>query len=206
MRELFILLVSVASLYASELVYLSNDTDEANLERLFQTYKQPLLLNDKKVYLIPSQCLLERYFGGASEGLLILSKAPQQTQKIAITQEVFEARDEQVITEKIEVEKSLALIEGKVPKAFLDDKEGRGFGGASETPLDFTFQTIEAKKVYMKPEAKQENTEQETKTSTHPSCRLLADGSGYRLENIDDARLYFNQTLQAIENPTVVFK
>ncbi len=206
MRHLVLAFVFLASICADELVYISNDTNEANLEKLFQKYKQPLLLNDSKVYLIPSECLLERYFGGASEGKLSLSKAPRQTHKIAITQEVFEAKDEHVITEKIEVEKSLALIEGKVPKAFLDDKEGRGFGGASELPLDFTFQKIEAKKLYMKPVEKHNHVKTEAKTYKHPGCRLLPDGSGYQLENIDDASFYSNSALHSIENSIIVFK
>jgi len=206
MKHLFIVLVSMASLYANELVYISNDTNEASLESLYQKYKQPLLLNDSKVYLIPSECLLERYFGGASEGKLILATSPQQTQQIVITQEVFEAKDENTIKDKVEVEKSLALIEGKIPKAFLDDKEGRGFGGASETPLDFTFQKIEAKKVYMKPVEEQNDVKKETETYKHPSCKLLPDGSGYQLENIDDASFYSDQNTQSIENPTIIFK
>ncbi len=206
MRHLFIVLVYLAPLFANELVYISNNTDEPNLEKLYQKYKQTLLINDAKVYLIPSTCVLERYFGGASEGNLILTQVPQQTQSIMITQEVFEAKDESIIQDKIEVEKSLALIEGKVSKAFLDDNEGRGFGGASELPLDFTFQKLEAKKVYMKPAEEKHTVEKKVKTDTHPTCQLLGDGSGYRLENINDAKFYSNKVFRSIKDQTVVFK
>jgi hypothetical protein len=206
MRHLFIVLVSLVSLYANELVYISNDANEANLEKLYHKYNKTLLINDSKVYLIPSKCLLERYYGGASQGNLILATAPQQTQKIVITQEVFEAKDESTIKDKIEVEKSLALIEGKAPKAFLDDKEGRGFGGASELPLDFSFQKLEAKKVYMKPVEKNITPKKATKAHVHPTCQLLEDGSGYRLEKIKGAKFYKNKSFQTIENPTIVFK
>ena len=105
-----------------------------------------------------------------------LSKAPEQTQEIIITQEVFEAKDESIIKEKIEVEKSIALVEGKVSKAFLDDKEGRGYGGASQVPLDFSFQKIAAKQVHMKPPSKEKPVLTSTRPSPHPSCQLLNDG------------------------------
>jgi len=206
MKHLFIVLFSLVSLYANELIYISNDAHEENLETLQQKYRQTLLVNDTKVYLIPSDCLLERYFGGASQGDLILSEAPQQTQKVVITQEVFEAKDETVIKDKIEVEKSIALIEGKVSKAFLDDKEGRGFGGASEVPLDFTFQKVEAKKVYMKPAAPHTPVIKETKTHQHPRCKLLEDGSGYELKHINKAKFYSNKGFDSIGNPTIMFK
>ena len=45
---------------------------------------------------------------------------------------MFEAKDTTVIEKKIEQEKAVLLVEGKISKAFLDDKEGRGFGGESE--------------------------------------------------------------------------
>ncbi len=208
MRPLLIALVYVMVLYADmqQLVYVSNDANEKNLENLYEKYKKTLLINDRKVYLIPSDCLLERYFGGTSQGRLILSKKPQQTEEILVTQEVFEANDVSVIKEKIETDKSLALIEGKVPKAFLDDKEGRGFGGASETPLDFSFQKLEAKKVHMKPATQQVNIEPSPKAYLHPTCKLLKNGSGYVLEHINNATFYSNRSFQPIKNPIITFK
>jgi hypothetical protein len=193
-------------MYANELIYISNNTDDSNLKELHQKYKQTLLINNSKIYLIPSDCCLERYFGGASQGSITLSKAPDQTKKIVITQEVFEAKDESVIKEKIEVEKSIALIEGKVSKAFLDDKEGRGFGGASEIPLDFTFQKVEAKKVYMKPVEASTPVLEKTKTSQHPTCKLLNDGSGYELKHIKMAQFYSDKGISPIINSTILFK
>lgn len=205
MRNFFVLLLTISGLSAHELIYISNDASQQNLEGLYQAYKQALLINEKKVYLIPSDCRLERYFGGASQAAVKLSKSPEQTREIIITQEVFEANDESVIKEKIEVEKSIALVEGKVSKAFLDDKEGRGYGGASQTPLDFTFQKIAATQVYMKPEAQKKPKTTDVKPSQHPSCQLLNDGSGYQLEHIKDANLYFDQSLHPISNSTILF-
>lgn len=206
MRLFTLVLLSIASIYANELIYISNNTSDDNLKELHQKYKQTLLINDSKIYLIPSDCRLERYFGGASQGDVILSKAPEQTQTIVITQEVFEAKDETVVKENIEVEKSIALIEGKVSKAFLDDKEGRGFGGASEIPLDFTFQKAEAKKVYMKPVQEQTPVVEKTKTSQHPTCQLLIDGSGYELKYLKAAQFYSGEGISPIANSTILFK
>ncbi len=206
MRLFTLVLLSIVSLQANELIYISNNTDETNLKELHEKYKQPLLLNRSKVYLIPSECRLQRYFGGSSQGEVILGKKPQQVQKLVITQEVFEAKDESVLQKKIEVEKSIALIEGKVSKAFLDDKEGRGFGGASELPLDFTFQKVEAKKLYMKPIQEQTPVAEETEASQHPVCRLLDDGSGYELKHIEAAQFYSHTGISSILNSIIIFK
>ncbi len=206
MRFLTLVLFAITSTYAHELIYISNNTSDENLKELYQKYSQSLVLNDSKVYLVPSECRLERHFGGTSEGTLKLSKVPQQTQDIVTTQEVFEAKDETVITKKVELEKSIALIEGKVSKAFLDDKEGRGFGGASEVTLDFTFQKEEAKKVYMKPQQEPALIVKQNRPAQHPSCRLLNTGAGYVLEHIKDAQLYSDSGIHPIINSTIHFK
>lgn len=206
MRAFFLLLLALSSLSAHELIYISNDPSPENLNDLQETYKQVLLVNEKKVYLIPSDCRLERYFGGASQLPVKLSKAPEQTQKIILTQEVFESKDESIIKEQLEVEKSIALVEGKVAKAFLDDKEGRGYGGASQVPLDFTFQKITATQAHMKPEIRIEPKKDEMKPYQHPTCQLLDDGSGYRLEHINDARLFIDRKLSPVSNNSILFR
>lgn len=206
MRLFTLVLLSITSIYANELIYISNNANDDNLKELHLKYRQILLINDSKVYLIPSECLLERYFGGASQGNVTLSKAPEQTQTIVITQEVFEAKDETFVQEKIEVEKSIALIEGKVSKAFLDDKEGRGFGGASQIPLDFTFQKAKAKKVYMKAAEEQTPVAKGPKSSQYPTCKLLNDGSGYELKHVKAAQFYSDKGIRPIENSTILFK
>lgn len=205
MRSLILSLLALSSVSAHELIYISNHTDPKNLSHLQNTYKQTLLINDKKIYLIPSDCRLERYFGGASQVPVKLSKAPEQTQKISITQEVFEAKDESIIKEKINVEKSIALVEGKISKAFLDDQEGRGYGGASQVPLDFTFQKIAATQVHMKPTTKEKSVKVKTRPSQHPSCQLLNDGSGYQLRYIKDAYIYSDKSLHPISDTTILF-
>ena len=196
----------VLSLEATELIYISNDSTHASLQDLELKYQQALLINEKKVYLIPSDCRLERYFGGTSEGKLILSSKPQLTQEIIITQEVFEAKNESVITQIIEVEKSIALVEGKVSKAFLDDKEGRGFGGASEVPLNFSFQKMAATQKYMKPIPTKEKIIQEPIPEQKPQCQLLDDGSGYSIKHTNKAQLYFQAQFSSIKNGAILFQ
>lgn len=205
MRSFLLLFLAIGSVCAHELIYISNDASQKSLKGLEQTYKQTLLVNNEKVYLIPSDCRIERYFGGASQMPVKLSKAPEQTQEIILTQEVFEAKDERVIKEKIEVEKSIALIEGKVSKAFLDDKEGRGYGGSSQVPLDFTFQKIAAKQVYMKPATKKKIVTADTESYPHPNCELLNDGSGYKLQHIKEAYLYSDQGSYPISDTRILF-
>lgn len=206
MRLLCLAFFLALSLEATELIYISNDSSHSSLQSLELKYQQALLINDKKVYLIPSDCRLERYFGGESEGKLFLTTKPQLTQEIIITQEVFEAKDESIITQKIEVEKSIALVEGKVSKAFLDDKEGRGFGGASEVPLNFSFQKIAATQKNMKPIPTKEKNIQEPIREQKPQCQLLDDGSGYYLKYLNEAQLYFQAQFSSIENGAILFQ
>ncbi len=205
MRSFLLLLLTVAYLCGHELIYISNDASEQSLERLHRTYRQTLLVNTDKVYLIPPACRLERYFGGASQIPLKLDMIPEQTEKVIITQEVFKAKDKSAIQEKIEVEKSIALIEGTVPKAFLDDKEGRGYGGASQVPLDFSFQKFSAKQAHMKP-TMEETAVPDTKPYQHPNCQLLNDGTGYKLEHISSASLYSHEGLTPLSGTTIFFK
>jgi len=206
MRIASLLLACTVSTFATELIYISNDSKAENLQKLEETYKQKLLINEGYVYLIPTDCRLNRYFGGASNGNLQLTKNPEQTKEIVITQAVFEAKSETEITKKIEVEKSIALVEGKVSKAFLDDKEGRGFGGASEVPLDFSFQKTKATSVNMTPAKKHKVIKEDAKPYVHPSCELLEDGSGYVLSNTKEAQFYSNTKLEAISETTILFK
>ncbi|PHR56667.1 MAG: hypothetical protein COA44_07380 [Arcobacter sp.] len=205
MKLTFSLLLSVLSLSATELIFVSNSSDTKNLEGLEKKYLQQLLINKGYVYLIPSDCRLNRYFGGASNGTLKLSQRPEQTNTILITQEIFEAKSEAEIFQKIEVDKSISLIEGKVSKAFLDDKEGRGFGGASEVPLNFKIQQLKATSVNMVPAKEHKVIVKDAPTHKHPSCQLLKDGSGYTLLDIKEAKFYENKKLQAIQTDIIYF-
>ncbi|MBE0498289.1 MAG: hypothetical protein IBX43_03500 [Campylobacterales bacterium] len=189
----------MASLSGDELLLVATQSTPTELESLYQKYTQPLLLSDGRVYILPPGCLVPRYFGGASEGELLLAKMPVHTRAIAVSQEVFEAKDEREISKKIACEKSIALVEGKVAKAFLQDNEGRAFGGASERVLDFSFQKKEAV-------AAVELIEKKNVPSQGPSCQLLEDGSSYVLENLNDARFYSKKGLVPVNNSLIKFE
>lgn len=197
MRIFFFLLAGVAA-YSGDLIYLSSDSSPKNLEMLKGKYQQTLLLSDNGVYLIPSECQSERYFGGASEGVLNLIKGPMRTETVLNTQEVFEAKDEKEIVKKIELDKTFAIAEGKVSKDFLEDKEGRGFGGASEVAL-VIHNEIEPKL------SERLAIEQPKKEVKRPSCQLLQDGSGYKIDSLNNGKLYINGTFSSVVNNTVLF-
>lgn len=194
MRIFFLLLACIAA-NAADLIYLSDDTSAANLEILNAKYQQTLLLTDSGAYLIPFECQSERYFGGASEGILNLIQGPIRTETVLNTQEVFEAKDEKEIIKKIELDKTFAIAAGKISKDFLEDKEGRGFGGASEVSL-VIHNEIEPKLAI----------EQPKKEVKHPSCQLLKDGSGYKISSLNNGRLYINGVLSSIVDNTVLFR
>lgn len=206
MKGVVLTLFSALFLNANELILVSNDASEKNLEALYQKYDQTLVINNKLVYLIPKTCRLERYFGGASEGELKLADLPVHTHSIALTQELFEAQETKNIEKKIKLEKAVALVGGEIPKAFLQESEGRAFGGASEVPLDFSFQKDEAIKANLYVKKKEPVPIEESNSYRHPTCQLLEDGSAYRLEHIQDAKFYSAKSLEPVGTPVIKFK
>jgi hypothetical protein len=196
--KLFLILLASISTYAGDLIHLSSDVTPANLETLSIKYQQILLLDDNGVYLVPSECRSERYFGGASEGVVNLVHGPIRTEVVPNTQDIFEAKEEKQIVKRIELDKTFAMAEGKVSKDFLEDKEGRGFGGASEVPL-VIHNVIDsaAPKVVEKAYVKQ---------SKRPSCKIIVDGSGYEIDGLYNGRLYDNGKVVPMNNDTVSFQ
>lgn len=198
MRFFFLLLAGIAA-NSADLIYLSDDSSAGNLENLYTKYRQTLILSDNSVYLIPSECQSERYFGGASQGILNLIKGPIRTETVLTTQDVFEAKEEKQIIKKIELDKTFAIAEGKISKDFLEDKEGRGYGGASEIPLiihnDIAADVSETLV-----------TEQAKKEVICPACQLLQDGSGYKITRLNNGRLYIDGVVSPIVNNTVLFR
>ncbi|MDD5211992.1 MAG: hypothetical protein PHV62_06215 [Sulfuricurvum sp.] len=194
----FLILLAGISTYAGDLIYLSSDITPANLEALSGKYQQMLVVEDNGVYLVPSECRSERYFGGASEGVLNLVRGPIRTETVPNTQEVFEAKEEKQIVNKIELDKTFAVAEGKISKDFLEDKEGRGFGGASEVSL-MIHNEIEpvVSKVALKAQVK---------LSQRPSCQILMDGSGYKFDALNNGRLYINGKITPMHNDMVSFQ
>lgn len=194
----FLILLAGVSAYAGDLIFLSNDVTAQNLEIVSAKYAQTLVVDDNGVYLVPSECKSERYFGGASEGVLNLVKGPMRTETVLNTQEVFEAKEEKQIVKKIELDKTFAIAEGKISKDFLEDKEGRGFGGASEVPLVIHNE--------IEPSTPKVAVKAQTKQSQRPSCQILLDGSGYKIDALNNGRLYINGKITPMLNDTVSFQ
>ena len=197
MKFLLIVLASLST-YAGDLIYLSGDSAPSNLEALSTKYQQMLVVDDNGVYLVPSECKAERYFGGASEGVLNLVRGPIRTETVLNTQEVFEAKEEKQIVKKIELDKAYAIADGKISKDFLEDKEGRGFGGASEVPLV----------IHNEIQTNVPNTAVKTpvKQIRRPSCHMLMDGSGYTIEPLNNTRVYNDGKSTPMSNNTVSFQ
>lgn len=179
--------------YAGELILVSSNAVPENLQMLSSKYQQPLLVDGKNIYIIPKECKLERYFGGVSQGNLKLITGPAQIEAMQVTQEIFDAKNDQEIEKRIDIEKSIAVVEGKVPKIFLEDREGRGFGGTSQIALDLTPQKMKI----ISDESEQHKT---------PECRLLEDGLGYQIFSAQNAYLYINAQPVPILNNKVLFK
>jgi len=203
----FLVLIFAISTYATPLIHIAEDSTAQNLFILSKKYAQNLLVNNGNVYLIPKECQIERYFGGISEGDIQTIEVPVRTEKLVITQEVFEAKSSKVIEEKIRQEKIVSLVEGKVSKAFLDDNEGRSFGGASEVELDLSYQ----KNAVIRDIIHAQVEDKASVALLHvevkiPSCRLLEDGSGYMLYSTVSPQFYESNHLSNIVETTVMFK
>lgn len=196
MKIPFSLLIFIASLCANELIHVSNVVSSESLEELSNKYKKDLIVSDGRAYIVPSECLLERHFGGLSQGRVELAAQELQNGYLAITQEVFEAKDEVAIKKEIEKQKISDAIEAKVAKAFLDDADGHLFGGLSQGMVD-----LGAQKEIVK-DAKNETVLQ---TSKNPTCKLTDDGSGYMLYDIKEAKLYKNSKIEPLINNKILF-
>ncbi|MCK4875818.1 MAG: hypothetical protein KAS26_08225, partial [Sulfurimonas sp.] len=141
MKRILVTLLLSISLQSAELIHVSNSTAEDNLNILIDKYKKNIIINNNRAYIVPEECLVSRYFGGLSENKLNLPISSTYSAPIIVTQEVFEAKDVEAIEEQIQKQKTTDEVEGKVAKAFLEDKEGHLFGGLSQNPIDLTKQT-----------------------------------------------------------------
>ena len=181
--KLFLIFLASLSSHAGDLIYLSSDTSPTSLEALGTKYQQMLVVDNNGVYLVPSECKAERYFGGASEGVLNIIRGPVRIETVLNTQEVFD--------------KVYAIVDGKTPKDFLEDKEGRGFGGASEVPLVIRNEIqTSVPKMAVKTQGIQ---------IKRPSCQILMDGSGYQIEPLNNGRVYIDGKTTPVSNNTISF-
>ncbi|MFA5455936.1 MAG: hypothetical protein WC272_11540 [Sulfurimonas sp.] len=204
MKIIFSLTVLIASLSAFELLHVSNSTDIDSLKELRERYKKDIVISDNRAYLVPSECLLVRHFGGLSQNRVKIAEQELQNGYLATTQEVFEAKDVETIKEEIKKQKISDTIEAKVAKAFLDDAEGHLFGGLSQGSVDLGAQKEIVKKSVQ--EQKQQSQQDSVKQSKkNPTCKLLDDGSGYMLFNTKDVKLYTNDEIKLLQTSTILF-
>lgn len=196
MKIIFSLTALIASLSALELIHVSNSIEIDSLKELQEKYKKDIVISDNRAYIVPSECLLVRHFGGLSQNKINVVGQEFQNGYISITQEVFEAKDIQTIKKEIEKQKISDVIEAKVAKAFLDDADGHLFGGLSQGNVDLRAQKEVVKE--RSKEAVQENYK-------HPSCKLLNNGFGYMLFDTKEAKLYKNNEIKLLQTSTIPF-
>ena len=205
MKSLIAAIILSTGLPSTELIYISDNTEIDNLKILSDKYKQDLLINDNRVYLIPQECLLLRHFGGLSENKVNLAISDANKLSLPITQEIFTAKDKLTIDVEIDKQKSMDLVTGKVTKEFLADKDGHLYGGVSEIPIDMSEQIANAQNEYMREKVTKAQLIQQKEKYTHPSCELLRDGSGYKLIDTLNAFVYSDSQLKALTYSTISF-
>lgn len=196
MKIFFSLTLLIASLSAFELIHVSNSIQPESLKELQERYKKDILISDSRAYIVPSECLLVRHFGGLSQNRVDIVGEELQNGYLSVTQEVFEAKDVQTIKKEIQKQKISDTVEAKVAKAFLDDKDGHLFGGLSQGNVN-----LKAQKEVVR-EISKEIVQESYK---HPTCKLLDDGSGYMLYDTKDAKLYTNDKIKDIQNINILF-
>lgn len=196
MKIIFSLTALIASLSAFELIHVSNSVKIDSLKELQERYKKDIVISDSNAYIVPSECLLVRHFGGLSQNKVTIVGQELQNGYLSVTQEVFEAKDVQTIKKEIEKQKISDVVEAKVAKAFLDDADGHLFGGLSQNIIDLKTQ---------KEVVKEKNKETAQEDYKHPTCKLLDDGSGYMLFDAKDAKLYKNDKIKLLQTSTILF-
>ena len=196
--------ILAAALSGFELIHVANTADEKSLSELSQRYKKEIVISGNRAYLVPSECLLVRHFGGLSQNRVEIVGEELQNGYLATTQEVFEAKDVETIKEEIKKQKISDTIEAKIAKAFLDDADGHLFGGLSQGRVDLGAQKeiVKERAHEQKQQSKQEAVKEDEK---NPTCRVSDNGSGYMLYDTKDAKLYKNSKTQPIVNGFIPF-
>ena len=78
-----------------------------------------------------------RYFGGESNGELIVAKSLKYTAPLVVTEEVFIAKSSDDIDKVVEEKKTFDIKNGNGAKEFIVEKTGHLYGGYSEGTLNF---------------------------------------------------------------------
>jgi len=196
--------ILAVALSGFELIHVSNSADDKSLSELSQRFKKDIVISNNRAYLVPSDCLLVRHFGGLSQNKVEIVGEELQNGYLDTTEEVFEAKDAEAIKKEIEKQKISDIIEAKVAKAFLDDADGHLFGGLSQGSIDLVAQKEVVKEIVQ--EQKQHNRKEEAiESRKKPACRVADDGSGYMLLDIKDAKLYKDSKIEQIINNFILF-
>jgi len=188
------ILASVALLSAYELIHISNSVDLQNLQKLKEKYKKDIFISDNRAYLVPSECLLERYFGGLSQNTVELPNSELYYSSHAVNEKIFDAKDEKEIEEEIAKQKISDTIEAKEAKEFLEENSGHLYGGLSEGAID-----LKAQKKVVKEKPKEEALYK------NPECRVLDDGSGYEIYGAKSIQLYNSQKIIDIKESILFY-
>lgn len=192
--------IATITLYlgAAELIHVSNSVDEKSLDALYSKYKKDIVISESRAYIVPSECLRVRHFGGLSQNSIEIVGKELQNGYISMTQELFEAKDVSVVKEEIEKQKISDAIEAKEAKAFLQESDGHLYGGISQGTVDLQEQKIVVSKVEQK--SKSQNIE-----TRHPTCKLIDDGSGYTIFDAGSTKIYNGNAIIDI-NERVLFR
>lgn len=191
MKIAFILIFALLNIYASELIYVSNLSDNESLKKLQEKYKKDIIISSGNAYVVPSECLLERHFGGLSQTKVRHISEELLSGNIATNQKIFEAKDAKEIEEEIQKQKMSDQIEGRVAKAFLDNTDGHLYGGLSQGRV-----SLEEQKIVVK----------EAASLKHPTCKLLNEGLGYEIFGVSEPKIYKNGQIYPIEDTKILFK
>jgi len=205
MKYFIVFLFNISLLHSANLIYISNDINKTNLDLLYKKYHSDIIIDSKKAYLAPRECLIDRYFGGESETKIIIPKSEIHTRDIVSTQEVFEAKDNSAIDKQFEKKNSINLLVGDIAKGFLQDEDGRKFAGITEN-MDYLVQLIEKEKtLHIKKNIKQVSVIKNATLQKNRRCKLLDDGSGYKIYTNEKIKIYSIDGIRYIPNGEVLF-
>lgn len=191
MKALLFITTVLGYLGAAELIHVSNNIDNKSLDELYSKYKKEIVISNNRAYLVPSECLLVRHFGGVSQNSVEVVGKELQNGYLSMTQELFEANDINVVKQEIEKQKISDAIEAKEAKAFLQESDGHLYGGISQGRVDLEEQKIVIKEI--------EHKSKIDENRANPTCKLLNDGSGYTIFGVDDTKIYNGSTLKSVK-------
>lgn len=193
MKALLSIATVVGYLGAADLIHISNSVDNKSLDALYNKYKKEIVISDNRAYVLPSECLLVRHFGGVSQNSVEVVGKELQNGYLSMTEELFGAKDISIVKQEIAKQKISDAIEAKEAKAFLQESDGHLYGGISQGLIDLEEQKMVVNILEQK-------SEPEKKEAIHLECKLLNDGSGYTIFGSNDIKIYNGSTIIDIKD------